>query len=216
MKIVAIADTHGFLPDIPECDLLLIAGDICPVQLGTAVARSHDPKTQYAWCEEVFAEWLDKQPARHKVGIAGNHDFVFEHPPLPDLPWKYLEDTHIEIEGVRIHGYPWVPNLPRWAFYADDKKMAAVVGCVPPNTDILLTHGPPWGCGHDMVSGCGAVGERRLTALLTDPATTIKHHVFGHIHEGFGQTEMLGPHLVNATQVDIEYKLVYKPVEFEF
>jgi DNA repair exonuclease SbcCD nuclease subunit len=69
--IYALADIHGQLPDwrdCPECDLLLIGGDICPDML---------PEDQFRWLNQVFRTWLERVPARNIVGIAGNHDLTF-------------------------------------------------------------------------------------------------------------------------------------------
>src|SRR5262249_37371286 len=52
MKIVALADLHGYLPSaIPACDLLLLAGDLTPVQ-------NHAPAFQAQWLDGPFRAWL--------------------------------------------------------------------------------------------------------------------------------------------------------------
>ncbi len=100
MKIVAISDLHGYLPEIPPCDLLLIAGDLCPTY-------DHHPDWQSRWLANHFGAWLERVPAKHIVGIAGNHDFVFEQTPhlVPrDLRWTYLQDSGTEIAGLKLYG----------------------------------------------------------------------------------------------------------------
>ena len=63
INIIAVSDLHARLPNIPPCDLLLIAGDICPD--GSAM-------TQAKWLDTSFRAWLEKIPAKEIVGIADN------------------------------------------------------------------------------------------------------------------------------------------------
>src|SRR4051794_31800910 len=74
VKVVAASDLHGHLPAVPPCDLLLLAGDLCPVS-------DHSTSTQAEFLGGPFRDWLETVPAKHVVGIAGNHDFIFERDP---------------------------------------------------------------------------------------------------------------------------------------
>jgi len=146
MRIVCVSDTHGIapLPVVPPCDLLLHAGDVEDIRL-----HPHDSLLQQRRLEEVFAPWLEAAPARHKVGIAGNHDFLGLRDPgvLRGLPWRYLCDETVEIEGLTIHGSPWTPPFFDWAFMLPEHELAVKWALVPADCDILLTHGPAYGLG---------------------------------------------------------------------
>jgi hypothetical protein len=54
-------------------------------------------------------------PARHIVGIAGNHDLIYAGTRAPfvlaGLPWHYLQDGEVELCGLRIWGTPWIPFM---------------------------------------------------------------------------------------------------------
>lgn len=188
-KILATSDLHGVLPKIEPCDLLLIGGDICPDWLSTrfsSEARTIKGEPQQkAWLEKKFTSWLESLPAKHIVGIAGNHDFVFDSPiGIPDMPWTYLLDEMTEVEGIKIYGTPWVPNLPFWAFHGENDHKH--FDKIPDGTDILLSHGPMMSYG-DFVPGefsGGHVGDIKLY----DAVVRVKPKVVvcGHIHEGYG------------------------------
>ena len=62
MRIVALSDQHGFLPDIPACDLLIVAGDVCPDRFGPFMAV-HDPHQQQAWFDSKIRPWMAAAPA---------------------------------------------------------------------------------------------------------------------------------------------------------
>lgn len=202
--VAAISDVHGVLPrgaggypDVPDCDILIIAGDICPDYLNSSYDKGE--ARQANWLAGDFKDWLhdikaeDSDP--HIIGIAGNHDFVFERGIHPSLPWTYLKDREERVEGLRIYGTPWCPNLTNWAFYADDRRLRYIYEGIPQGLDILISHSPPFNYG-DVVPAQSRfnmskhdihVGTHQLTNVLYDKAPRIV--ISGHIHGGRGRHE---------------------------
>jgi predicted phosphodiesterase len=209
MRIVAMSDLHGYLPeDVPACDLLLLAGDLTPV-------TNHAPAFQGEWLDGDFRRWLQRQPARKIVGIAGNHDFIFERQPhlVPkDLPWTYLQDEGTEWEGLKIWGTPWQPWFFDWAFNGRPEDLKRQWALIPEGTDILVVHGPPHGYGDgvperdDRVRHCGCP---HLLERIRQIAPRLV--VYGHIHEGRGEWQLGRTRLANVTLVDEGYDVCYKP-----
>jgi hypothetical protein len=120
LRIVALADLHGHLPVVPSCDLLIVAGDLC-------AADGHDPGKQERWLGDTFSAWLAATPARHRVGVAGNHDLLAEQRPdlLAALPWAYLCDSGITVDGVSVWGSPWQTPWDDLAFNLPEPALSA-------------------------------------------------------------------------------------------
>ncbi len=216
-KIVAVSDLHGNLPTIPECDILLIGGDICPYT---------QTNLQAQWLRVAFKEWLDKVPAKDVVGVAGNHDFIFEnHPDLvpKELRWHYLQDESINLHGLNIYGTPWQPRFYDWAFNADEPELEKHFGKIPEGTDILVCHGPPHGYGDfapkrywdDDTKWPG--GEHCGSPALRDRIFKIKPKlvIFGHIHPGRGVYYHEDIIMANVTIVDQRYEPIHDPMSFD-
>jgi Icc-related predicted phosphoesterase len=201
MRIVCLSDTHNLHDRIrvPEGDLLLHAGD--------ATNRGTEKEVS------AFTDWLAAQPHRHKVVVAGNHDFLFERQPGVARAHVhgavYLQDDAVEIEGIRIWGSPWQPEFYDWAFNLPrGAALREKWDLIPEGTDVLITHGPPQGVRDGVdgrPEGCADLLEavRRVRPRL---------HLFGHIHEGYGREERDGTTFVNASICDRGYRPVNPPV----
>ena len=196
VRVVAIADLHGFLPqDLTAGDVLVIAGDVCPIS-------DHDTGFQDRWLRETFYPWLDGLPHDEVVWIAGNHDFVCQLPEWrPGGRGRYLLDSSFEVKGLVFHGTPWVPKLEGWAFYAPDDELERRMASVP-GADVLVSHGPPHGYGDTVVRGERAGSAALLAAI---DRTRPRVCVFGHIHEDHGAWERNGTRLANVAHVDVRY-----------
>lgn len=208
LKIVCIADTHHRHKEvhIPKCDVLIHAGDI------TGRGTLKDVKD--------FAKWIRKQPATHKIIIAGNHDWPFYHQPKKSIEVLgdsciYLEDSEYIIDGIKFYGMPWSPRFGNWAFYFERGSKEIYDKCrqIPLDTNILITHGPPHGIldltSGDIFAGCQTI-RNRIHNL-----ENLKTHVFGHIHEGQGQKELNGIQFINASICTLNYNPTNKPILIE-
>lgn len=211
MRIGMISDTHGLHQKIKiqPCDILIHAGDM------------EADKIQYL---KEFVAWFRDQPAKYKVCIGGNHDWVLEafmkedaeeilrHDIMKDI--HYLRDSAVTIEGVKIYGSPWQPFFMSWAFnLPPGSKLKAKWDMIPNDTDVLITHGPPMG-QRDWV-GRQSVGCYDLKVAVERVNPEI--HVFGHTHHGYGLTWQGGQStkFYNASQVNKGYQLVHDPIYAE-
>ena len=209
---------HGELPDIPPCDLLLIAGDSCPVN------GDHNASIQYNWMNGHMHNWLATVPAKRIIMIGGNHDFVCQSPMWQTTEEHfgaaYLEDSGIEAFGFNVWGTPWIPNLSDWAFYATDDRLKEIYGLIPDDTDILMLHSPPLGHLDFFPSGgrLRSVGAPHIENRIKEVKPKLA--VCGHIHHSYGAKLIGDPDhptlLVNAAHVTESYNPENAPVEITF
>ena len=214
MKIVCLSDTHNCNAEIqvPDGDLLIHAGD--------ATIRGTQPEV------EEFLAWFSALPHRHKIFVAGNHDWLYENDNrfarllTANFKIKYLQDSFVEIEGLKIYGSPWQPRYFDWAFNLNrGVEMAEKWQAIPSDADILITHGPPHGILDEVPkkywtenTGCEEL-RKKIEQIST--SGKLKLHVFGHIHCGYGQHSEFGIKFVNASVCDESYAPTQPPIIVE-
>jgi len=204
MRVVCFSDTHKNHEElvVPDGDVLVFGGDMS----GRGSLRS----------VIQFNRWIGTQPHKHKIVIAGNHDWAFRK--FGNLTRSeltnatYLEDSRVIIDGVTFYGSPWQPEFCGWAFNLPrGGQLKHKWSCIPDETNVLITHSPPHGIGDFSIIGnehCGCEDLLDRTKELND----LKLHVFGHIHYSYGLTEIDGVSYVNASSCDEEYRITNPPI----
>lgn len=205
MRIVCISDTHSMHRQVvvPEGDLLIHAGDCLGVGTLEELADLND--------------WLGALPHRHKLLIAGNHDWCLQDEPAEAEAMltavTYLRDRGATIAGLKFWGSPWTPVFFDWAFNrARGEPIAERWRLIPDDTDVLITHGPPYGILDQVMTGTRgeSVGCEALRARVEEVRPRL--HVFGHIHEGYGRQERDGCLYVNASTCLVSFKPLNPPI----
>jgi Icc-related predicted phosphoesterase len=203
MKLGIISDTHNRHDkiELEEVDILLHAGD--QSELGTMAELA------------AFNKWMGELDIKHKIVIAGNHDFYFQKKPLMAAMisdnYTYIEDELIEVEGLKIYGSPWQPEFGSWAFNLPrGEKIKEKWDMIPEGIDILITHGPP----HGILDKC-PLSEGCEELYKAVKRIKPKYHIFGHIHEGYGTFREDETTFINASFMNGLYVPTNKPIIIE-
>lgn len=201
MQITFISDTHSrhnlMTKDLPGGSMIISAGDVS----GRGTFKEVND----------FLDWFSSLPYTHKIFIAGNHDFIFEKPNALVIPdgIHYLQDSSVTIEGIKIYGSPWQPWFNNWAFNLPrGEALAKKWAMIPDDTDILVTHGPPFGILDFTYYDKKSVGCEELYKRVFEVKPKIS--VFGHIHEAFGEKEIDGIKFINASMLDLQYDYTHR------
>jgi len=219
-KITFISDTHQkhrqLTNDLIGGDILIHAGDI--------MNSGYDENDIWE-----FLQWFESQDQyKSQVFIAGNHDRLFENNfdkvknILIEYPYiSYLWDTALTYvneeanESCKLYGSPWQPEFYQWAFNLprNGEDLKEKWFWIPKDTDILVTHGPPFGHCDEAPYG-GHVGCELLRERVDEFPPKI--HVFGHIHDGYGYKFHNGTHFFNASVLNERYNYENKPFTFDW
>lgn len=206
MKICGISDIHGnLLNNIPECDVLCIAGDVI-----TLNAQRNFDASEY-WWKNRFVPWIMKLPCKKVLVVPGNHDIYLEYLYNEDR-WEefcdymavitrgklhFLIDKTFEYGEIKFYGTPWIDPIVfqenKWAFQVKDYKETNPYSKIP-NCNVLITHDSPFKNKHLNISA----------------QNKCNYHLFGHWHEGYYEP-LKGKY--NCSRLDNYYSLKKK---FEF
>lgn len=217
-----MSDLHGQLPEIPECDVLVLAGDLFPDRLPSTNWARFEPECQGHFMKMRFLPWLRQGKFIHAVGTYGNHDYAGLHPErylTPHDPLELLVDQSWIFQGVKFWFSPWSRLFMDWAFMKDEVQLAAIYSQIPDDTNVLVSHQPPYGY-------CDTIekrGECLGSIALLDAMKRVKPEILicGHIHGGYGKTSRLWyggdstqpaqsrTQVFNVSVVNESYKLVH-------
>ena len=202
IRIVCISDTHELHRelDIPSGDILIHAGDFTFFSKRPSMVADFD-------------SWLGELPHPTKVVVPGNHEFLIEAGTVPPLRnATLLINRGVKCHGLKIWGSP-VTVLSGGAFgRSDPEDRRRIYAEIPLDTDILVTHGPPYG----ILDRGGSDAKPHGCQVLLEAVQRInpRLHVFGHAHGGYGSVIIGRTQFANASVMTEDFGPDNPPLVF--
>ena len=245
MRITHISDTHNkhnhLTNDLPGGDILIHSGDFTSIGRESEVrnfinwlklrtnythkifiAGNHDITFQSEKLFRLKSEWFDRKVYSDE-GALGRPEWLEEilKNELDDSI-IYLENSSVEIDGIKIWGSPYSPTFGRdWAFNVNRGHDAAELWSqIPTDTDVLITHTPIYGYCDRTYNTNENVG----CADLYHKVHEVKPHLHfsGHIHEAHGwgtipyRDEWGDTYTFNGSSCSLEYFYQNKPITLDY
>lgn len=221
-----MSDLHGYLPKVDPCELVLICGDIVPLNVQEKFMYT------YKWFSTIFKEWAENLPCQKVLFIAGNHELHFpsHYDKYKDLfpndsKVTYLcheQYNYIGSDGneYSIFGTPYCEEFGDWAFMLPGKQLGEKFLEIPEKLDVLLTHDQPRMFGDILLQeDCPwATGEHIGNSVLTLAilAMSPKYQFNGHLHSCDHNQIMIGDTVhYNVSLKDESYQVAYNPLYLE-
>jgi len=181
MRIWHISDTHGNHKslEVPkDIDIVIHSGD---------ASNSINPRENLVEFVDFF-DWFASLNIPNKVFVPGNHETSVDRGLFPkqnfeDSGIHFLRESSVVISGLNIWGSPITPTYGQWSFMVARHKTDRYWQQIPDDTDILVTHGPPFGVldgTYDVDGRYDFCGDRALQKRVF--ALNPKLMCFGHIH----------------------------------
>jgi Icc-related predicted phosphoesterase len=233
MIIDCISDLHGHYPELEGGDLLIVAGDLTARdteieyhQFGTwLLKQTYHEKIVVAGNHDNLLQRMSNPGIADSCYLCDSGtEFEYEK----EFPDEVCINGIVPIIKVKsklkIWGSPWTAAFPGMnphcmAFTQQygcdtDEWLSEHWGLIPDDTDILVTHSPPFAmmdAVYDYEAGkirnCGSKSLHERICKLK-----LKLHVFGHIHEGYFKRKIGDCTFVNASHVNERYEPVNKPI----
>lgn len=222
MKICAISDLHGYLPELKSCELVLICGDSVPLEY-----QASSKKTK-KWYDTTFRKWAGELPCDKVLFIAGNHELhfpgkkiIYESLFSKDDKITYLchsEYIHKSKDGkeYKIFGTPYCKQFMNWAFMYPNEELEKIFKNIPNDLDILISHDNPYGYGDIVLQECpwadgSHIGNIPLAKAIEEKQP--KYQFNGHLHSCDHSLIMIGnTKHYNCSIKDEQYNPVYEPL----
>lgn len=223
IRICIMSDLHGYLPEVEPCELLLICGDIVPLEYQGSYNKTNK------WFNKTFRDWTEQIDCKKILFIAGNHELRVENHTdkyrilFPEHnKATYLKDSKYIYEGsdgksYSIYGTPWCKVFGNWAFMATDDKLEEIYSKIPKDLDILITHDQPYGYGDVLLQkDCPwANGEHIGNKMLLEAINKRcpRYQFNGHLHSCSHEAiDIDGTIHYNVSLKDEKYQPVYEPL----
>ncbi|KAI8367472.1 Metallo-dependent phosphatase-like protein [Radiomyces spectabilis] len=215
-RFVCMSDTHSkidFQFVIPDGDVFVHAGDLTR-------------RSSIQEFKETIA-WLGALPHRLKIVTGGNHDHIL------DERFGYIEEkqyvlsrmqqaniTYLEHEsyllppdlgGYKMFVSPYAPIHLGGAFMP--RNLQPYWEKIPSDTQVLVTHTPPYGYQDRIIRGNRHVGCPHLRAKIDQIRPKVS--IFGHIHESHGVAFSEHTLFVNASACNARYRANQPPIVFD-